>query len=29
MADAGRDMIDAWTACAGPDGAALRQAMGR
>ncbi len=29
MADAGRAMIDAWTAPAGPDGAALRQAMGR
>ena len=29
MAEAGRAMIDAWTARAGPDGAALRQAMGR
>ena len=29
MAEAGRAMIDAWTARAGADGAALRQAMGR
>jgi TRAP-type C4-dicarboxylate transport system substrate-binding protein len=29
MADAGQAMIDAWTARAGADGAALRLAMGR